>query len=145
MSDDLEIEGFCIRREVRDDRAELLHYSTDEEDFIDCLKFERHGAVLIRLWMDGQHDAVSVDTRHSDPKEVLEMAIERAQEALARLNELHADTSRDGRCMTPGDWGRCRAHSGHEGEHDYPTEQEWEAEQRELRRLPRFGLPPQGR
>lgn len=137
MSGQLEIEGFNITREDRDDRSSALFYSTDQEDFMNGWRGENHGAVPIRLWVDGYHDAVALEDHHSDPREVLEKAIERAQEVLARLNELHANTPRVGQCMTPGSWGRCQAETGHEGEHDFPTKEQWEAERRALGRFRR--------
>ena len=56
-------------------------------------------------------------------------ALEQAMTALQRLHgfltEMLDDKADPGRCMEPGDWGRCQDLHGHTGKHRFPTEAEW--------------------
>lgn len=131
-------EFFIDAFSLYDGDAQPLHYATDRDD-LPMKRGEDHAALMIRLDVDGQHDAVSVDLNQSDPLDVLERSIEALQRVHAKL-ERTSEGQRSGRCMARGGWGRCKLRTGHEVDcdHLFPTEEEWTAEQEALgKRYPR--------
>ncbi|WP_166390268.1 hypothetical protein [Nocardioides ochotonae] len=71
------------------------------------------GAVLVRINVDEQYDAVIVDGGATADWKVIDQAIEALQEAKARLVAMYGDDLPAGRCLRHGDWGRCRRHDHH--------------------------------
>lgn len=87
-----------------------------------------YGRFLVRLSVDGMYDIVEGYTHRTSEVEGLDRAITAMQEIRDRLVSLGHDSS--GQCMMTDDWGRCKADTGHQGAHQFPTEEDWSLDQR---------------
>jgi hypothetical protein len=88
-----------------------------------------YGAVIVRIGVDGHHDHGQADFAQTDDITGLNRAIEALSAVRSELEVLYAAGGRrPGRCLESGDWGRCTTTEGHEGDHVFPTEEDWRAE-----------------
>jgi hypothetical protein len=86
------------------------------------------GRILIRLNLDGHFPAVYADLHRTGDLAPLDQAILSLTMLRDRLAEVYGDHADPGQCMHFGDWGRCRAKHGHDGEHLIPSEEQAMAE-----------------
>jgi hypothetical protein len=89
-----------------------------------------YGALIVRLAVDGgAYDHVQADFAQTDDLTGLDRAIAALSAVRAELATLYdARGRRPGRCLESGNWGRCTATEGHDGDHRFPTEEAWRAE-----------------
>jgi hypothetical protein len=88
-----------------------------------------YGALIVRIAVDGGHYDVQADFAQTDDITGLNRAIEALSAVRSELEVLYAAGGRrPGRCLESGDWGRCTTTEGHEGDHVFPTEEDWRAE-----------------
>jgi hypothetical protein len=103
----------------------LLGYEV--KDFV--RQAEDYGAVIVRMGVDGHFDHVQADFAQTDDITGLTRAIAALTVVRAELEALYeARGRRPGRCLESGDYGRCRTTEGHEGDHVFPTQEDWQAE-----------------
>jgi hypothetical protein len=125
VSPTITIEEFTCERE-----GAPLFYRQNGDGTVPDRRGDDHGAVLVRLDVDGwTGDVVAVDLRQSSDVRVLSRAIEALTLIRDKLAEINPQGSY-GRCMSAGEWGRCKLRDGHEvdGDHLFPTEEEWRTE-----------------
>jgi hypothetical protein len=92
------------------------------KDFI--RQAEDYGAVIVRIGVDGHFDLAQTDDLTGLDRAMAAIAAVRAE-----LEALYdARGRRQGRCLESGNWGRCTTTEGHEGDHVFPTEEDWRAE-----------------
>lgn len=126
------VDEFSIDRQVGAQPADVVVWRRDGEHVQGAVRdaTQDYGRVLVRLACDGTYDIVEGYTCQTSDVEALDRAIAAMQEVRDRLAALGHDPS--GRCMMTADWGRCKADTGHESPHQFPTEAEWDADQRIL-------------
>jgi hypothetical protein len=126
----IDIRDFQIEPERGPDRPIIAY---EVEDFIRRDGGHDYGAVIVRINVDGQFDLVQADLEQSGDLTIIDRAIAALTSVRAELASLYASHPRQpGRCLESGNWGRCKTTEGHEGDHVFPTEEEWSAEFRAL-------------
>src|SRR4051812_18861700 len=107
-----------------DDGAPSVYYRA-EEITGKSTRGEDYGALLVRLNVDGEgFDVVQVELNGTGDLEALDRALAAVRAARADLGRLYGANGAKwrGRCMTAGGWGRCYLDSGHDEDHEFPTE-----------------------
>ena len=89
-----------------------------------------YGAVIVRIDVDGCGcDLVQADLEQTGDLALLDRAIAALTTVRAKLEDVYtAQGKRPGRCLESGDWGRCKTSEGHQGDHVFPTQEDWSAE-----------------
>jgi hypothetical protein len=89
-----------------------------------------YGALIVRLAVDGGgYDHVQADFAQTDDLAGIDRVIAALTTVRSELEALYdARGRRPGRCLESGNWGRCTTTEGHEGDHVFPTEEDWRAE-----------------
>lgn len=87
----------------------------------------RDAALLIQIGVDGQFTTVH---GQGGDRNVIAKAISELQFLLEALDATYLAGQARGTCLDHGDWGRCTLDDEHDGEHAFPTQQQYEATQR---------------
>lgn len=93
------------------------------------------GRVIVTLDVDdGEFDLVELSkTDLTSHITALTQAIDALEAVREGLLTMYGDDAPIGRCTATGDWGRCKAREDHEdGEHVFPTEDQYRAESQRL-------------